>query len=104
MSESSASRVRVTYGTTDALFASQYVVNSTDDGLIVNFSSGHIAEPANDEALLPIHTRIALTRGGAERLVAVLQQALHAQPEPVVRAPRHRAQATFAPMPGAKVS
>jgi len=69
-------KVRVRYDKTDATYASQFVINATREDLIVNFSSGYIADPQTNDRLLPIQTRIALSPGGAARLVNTLTQAL----------------------------
>lgn len=104
MANAPSQRIRVTYGTTDALFASQYAINATDDEIVVNFSSGFVSGNSNDEQVLPIHTRIALTRAGAARLVGLLQQALSEQTDKRVTPLQTGSvpQATFAPIPTGK--
>ena len=74
-----ANKVRVSYDVTEAIFASQFIVTSGSDDIIVNFSSGHISDPTNGESILPINSRIALSTSGAQRLIATLQQALNKQ-------------------------
>ena len=69
-------KVRVRYDTTEASFASQFVINATREELIVNFSSGYLADPQSKDRLLPIQTRIAMSPNGAARLVNTLTQAL----------------------------
>lgn len=69
-------KVRVRYDTTEASFASQFVINATREELIVNFSSGYLADPQTKDRLLPIQTRIAMSPNGAARLVNTLTQAL----------------------------
>ena len=103
MSDSHAKRIRLTYGSTDALFAGQFIVNSTDDDLIVNFSSGYVAGSSPEEQVLPVHSRIALTRAGAARLVALLQQALAQPAGPTAESAPERPrspQASLPPIPG----
>ena len=58
-------KVRFRYNTTDTLFASQFLVNTSREELILNLSYGYMADPGTDEQLLPIHTRIAMTPQGA---------------------------------------
>ena len=69
-------KVRLHYNTTDTLFASQFLVNTSREELILNLSSGYMADPGTDEQLLPIHTRIAMTPQGAARLANTLAGAL----------------------------
>jgi hypothetical protein len=69
-------KVNLRYNTTDTVFASQFLVNTTREELILNLSSGYMSDPGTDERLLPIHTRIALTPQGAARLANTLASAL----------------------------
>lgn len=65
-------QIKVRYNETTAQYASQFIVNTTKEDVILNISSGPITDPQTGETLLPIHTRLAMTRGGAQRLHAVL--------------------------------
>ena len=69
-------QVKVRYNETSALFASQFIINTTSEDLTLNFSSGSITDPASGETLLPIHTRIAMTASAARRLHQVLGSVL----------------------------
>jgi hypothetical protein len=71
--------IKVRYNETSALFASQFIINSTAEDLTINFSSGALSDPGSGETILPIHTRIALTMEGARRLQGVLNQVLNQQ-------------------------
>lgn len=66
----------VKYDNTSALFASQTIVNAGSEEVIVDFSSGPV--PGQDHAVLPIHTRVAMTKEGAKRLARLLDQATKA--------------------------
>ncbi len=68
--------VRVRYEETTVEYASQFLANVTADDVVINFSSGYLTDPGSGENVLPIQKRIALTHQGAQRLIAVLQQAL----------------------------
>ena len=70
------SRVRVRYETTEAPFASQFLVNASAEEVVINFSPGFIADPVSGETLMPVHSRVALTPGGALRLMNTLAQAV----------------------------
>lgn len=72
-------QVKVRYNETSALYASQFILNTSEEDIIINFSSGPLADPAGGETILPVHTRIALSKDGAKRLHAILGQVL-AQP------------------------
>ena len=69
-------QVKVRYTDTSALFASQFMINTTTEDLTLNVSSGPIPDPASGETLLPIHTRIAMTPAAARRLYQVLGSVL----------------------------
>ncbi len=75
-SNQEATRLRVKYETPSALYAGQVLVNATSGEVFLNFSSGIIPDQAGGESLLPIHTRIAMTRETATRLSALLDQTL----------------------------
>ena len=68
--------VKVRYEETQALFASQFMINVNEEDIVINFSSGHISDPNTGESILPVHTRIALTPGATIRLVNTLTQAI----------------------------
>ena len=89
--------VRVTYQETSALFASQFIVNATGEDLTVGFSSGPLTDPASGETVLPVHTRLAMTREGAARLRDILARVLD-QPAGEGEGPR----AAQARLPGMK--
>lgn len=69
-------QIKVRYNETSSLYASQFIINSTAEDVTINFSSGALSDPASGETVLPIHTRITLTRGGVQRLHAVLSNML----------------------------
>ncbi len=76
--------VRVKYDSSAALFASQVILSSNKEDIVLDFSSGIINSESGDaDRVLPIHTRIALTRSGAARLQSLLTRAL-AKPDEVV--------------------
>ena len=72
-------QIKVRYNETSALYASQFIVNTSGEDLIINFSSGPITDPASGESILPVHSRMAMTVNGARRLHAVLGNILSKQ-------------------------
>lgn len=72
-------QIKVRYNETSSLYASQFILNSSEEDVTINFSSGPLVDPASGETMLPIHTRISLTRDGARRLMGVLGKALSDQ-------------------------
>ena len=68
--------MHVRYDNTETQFASQFIVNSTREEIIVNFSPGAIADPQTNQQMLPVNSRIAMTPQGAARLVQTLTNAL----------------------------
>jgi hypothetical protein len=80
-------QLRVRYEQTQALYASQFVLNASEEEIIVNFSSGSLPDPQTGDTHLPIHSRIALSKEGARRLLNLLNQALSAtQPQQPIAA------------------
>jgi hypothetical protein len=69
-------QIKVRYNETSALFASQFIVNTSAEDVTINFSSGPLSDPATGETILPVHTRMAMTREGARRLHDVLSNVL----------------------------
>jgi len=72
-------QIKVRYTDTSALYASQFILNSSDEDITINFSSGPMVDPSSGETMLPVHTRIALTKSAAQRLMGVLGKALAGQ-------------------------
>ncbi len=77
--ERKTQQIKVRYTETSALYASQFIINTSGEDLTINFSSGPITDPANNETILPVHTRLAMTRAGARRLYDVLGNILSKQ-------------------------
>lgn len=69
-------QIKVRYNETSATYASQFILNTSEEDIIINFSSGPLADPAGGETILPVHTRIALSKTGAKRLHAILAKVL----------------------------
>jgi len=71
-------KIRVRYDETQALYASQFVLNATEDEIVINFSSGSLPDSQTGENYLPVHSRIALSVNGAKKLAQLLNQAVTA--------------------------
>ena len=71
--------LRVKYDSSEALFASQALVQATAEEVFLDFSSGVVSE-GKDSRVMRIHTRIALTHAGANRLLSALSRTLRANP------------------------
>lgn len=72
-------QIKVRYNETSALYASQFIINTTQEDVTLNFSSGPLTDPASGETILPIHTRIAMSVGAVRRLHNVLGSILKQQ-------------------------
>lgn len=72
--QNDSERVIVKYENLAALYAGQTIVNATQQEVIVDFSSGTVAGD-DQERVLPIHTRIAMSHEAARRLGRLLTQA-----------------------------
>ncbi|ADE55600.1 DUF3467 domain-containing protein [Coraliomargarita akajimensis] len=78
MSENDSAKkqsIQVKYSEHQALYASQALVQGTREEVFIDFSAGLVADGQGGN-VLPIHTRIAMTPAGAERLRAALNQSL----------------------------
>ncbi len=69
-------RIKIKYEELSVRYANQVVLNGSSEEVFLDFSSGPVPDPVTGESLIPIHTRIAMTPGGARRLLAALQQTL----------------------------
>jgi Protein of unknown function (DUF3467) len=67
--------LRVNYDSSEALFASQALVQATAEEVFLDFSSG-VVNDAKDSRVMRIHTRIAMTHAGATRLLNALLRTL----------------------------
>ncbi|MDF1754865.1 MAG: hypothetical protein P1U89_18910 [Verrucomicrobiales bacterium] len=64
--------VQILYETTSAIFSNQVIVNSGQDQIILDFSTGIISDHSTGRHVLPIQSRIAMTPGNAVKLVQTL--------------------------------
>lgn len=69
-------QIKISYSETSALYSSQFLCTSSEEDITISFSSGPLADPSGGETILPVHTRIAMTREGAKRLHATLGRLL----------------------------
>ena len=62
-----------------ALHSSHFVANLSEDGILLDCSSGFLNRPGTEDLELPIHTRLAIPKHAAVRLFnllgGILQQA-----------------------------
>jgi hypothetical protein len=73
--------LRVRYDESKALYASQALVQASLEEITIDFSSGIMQDPANaGVAIMPIHTRIAMSKPAAQRLLSALTKSLEKQP------------------------
>lgn len=71
--------IQVKYEDMTARYASQVLINATGEECYLDFSSGTISDKASGNSVMPIHTRIVMSPGGARRLHQFLGQALQNQ-------------------------
>ncbi len=64
----------VRYGQQAALYSSQFMLNAGVEEVTLECSSG--IEVTDDQTVVPVHTRLAMTWGGVERLHALLKETL----------------------------
>lgn len=77
MSDQEQTKLKVKYETMSAQYASQCILNSTKEEILLDFSSGVVPDPDSGQPVVPVHTRIAMTMGGAMRLRNLLDKALN---------------------------
>ena len=75
-SENKNQPLQLRYEQTTALYAAQFVITSSGDDVIINFSSGGMPDSRSGGTYLPVHTRIALTPAKARQLANLINQAL----------------------------
>ncbi len=78
-----SSRIEIQYDQRTALYASQFIINGADDELVLDCSSGVVLDGANGSAAMPIHTRLAMSWGAAQRLLTLLNQAIGSHQEKI---------------------
>lgn len=70
-------QLRIKYDESKASYASQALVQANVEEVILDFSSGILQDPnGGGAAIMPIHTRIAMSHAGAQRLLGALTQTL----------------------------
>lgn len=79
MTEQQQRQIVVKYGELEAKYASQVIVNTTNEEVFLDFSSGIMNDPGSNNSMMHIHTRIAMTQQAAQRLIGALQQGLQRQ-------------------------
>ncbi len=77
MSDIDTTKLKVRYDDTAAQYASQVILNTTQEEFLLDFSSGVIPDADSGEPCVPIHTRIAMSASGAKRLHSLLGKALN---------------------------
>src|SRR5688572_28526640 len=58
------------------LYASQFVLSGNEEHLVVDCAPAVLGDARTGETSLPVHTRLVLSWSGAQRLAAMLAQAL----------------------------
>ncbi len=100
MSDTDTTKLKVKYETMSAQYASQCILNSTKEEILLDFSSGVVPDPATGQPVVPVHTRIAMTMGGALRLRNLLDKALNnAMTQAQAQAQAHLQATTPGPRP-----
>lgn len=75
-------KIQVKYEDMTARYANQVVVTTGQEEIFLDFSSGLVPDQGSGSSTLPIHTRIAMTAGGIQRLYQVLGQLISKQKKP----------------------
>jgi hypothetical protein len=92
--------LQIKYEDLSAKYANHALLNSGQEELYLEFSSGIVVDRAAGGAIMPIHTRIAMTPSGIVRLWQLLGQAVQnfqvIQPNPQPPQPPTPIEATAA--------
>ena len=72
-------KLKVRYEDMAARYASQVILNTTQEEFLLDFSSGVVPDPESGDPCVPVHTRIAMSMSGAKRLHSLLGKALGAE-------------------------
>jgi hypothetical protein len=89
--------LQVKYEDMTARYANHVLLNTGQEELYLDFSSGLVVDRAAGVSVMPIHTRIAMTPAGVVRLWQLLGQAV--QNFQVIQAGQQGAAGTAAPEP-----
>lgn len=68
--------LQIRYEDMSARYANHVLLNSGQEELYLDFSSGLVIDPAAGVSVMPIHTRIAMTPAAVVRLWQLLGQAV----------------------------
>ena len=71
--------LQVKYEDTTARYASHVMLNVSHEECYLDFSSGVVGDKVSGVPVMPIHTRIVMSPGGAKRLHQLLGRALQEQ-------------------------
>jgi len=72
-------QLQVRYDVTTAQYGGQFLLNVSEEEVIINFSSGIVPDPKTGAMQLPVHSRPALSHNGAARLAQLLMQTAEAK-------------------------
>ena len=95
------SNLEIQYNQQPALYMSQFILSAGENEVMLDCSSGVDALPsAGEQGGLPIHTRLALPWGTAERLANLLTQLISQKDEAIRKvSPPSTPTPTFAKLP-----
>lgn len=94
---SDSSTPRIDYADPCARYAGHFIVSTTPDEVMLDCASGLIRDSVTGKPIVPVHTRLALSYGSAQRLIQLLKQAVNSPPtrdeqSPSAHAARQNAQ------------
>jgi len=67
-------KIQVKYEDLTARYSNHVLVNTANEEVYLDFSSGILPDQGNGVNIMPIHTRIAMTPAGLKRFYQVLGQ------------------------------
>ena len=75
-----SSTPRIDYADPCARYVGHFIVSTTPDEVMLDCASGLIRDSATGKPIVPVHTRLALSYGSAQRLIQLLKQAVNSPP------------------------
>lgn len=71
---------RIEYADPSARYVGHFIISTTADEVMLDCASGLIRDSQTGKPVIPVHTRLALSYGSAQRLIQLLKQAVNSPP------------------------
>lgn len=75
-----SSTPRIDYADPCARYVGHFIVSPTPDEVMLDCTSGLIRDSGTGKPIVPVHTRLALSYGSAQRLIQLLKHPVNSPP------------------------